>query len=133
MALPFDDAPLEKASEAGFIGRIPVQNIWLLMLYASDLLRQLPERRKIAVEENPDDIPDLVAEVLARTVEKKLQRNLTFGYQTCEASLSRVRGRIDFLKTERRQLMRRGLVACRFEEFTTVSYTHLTLPTKRIV
>ena len=31
------------------------------MLYASELFRQL-DRGKIAVEENPDDIPDLVAE-----------------------------------------------------------------------
>lgn len=27
------------ASADGFIGRIPVRNLWLLMLYASDLFR----------------------------------------------------------------------------------------------
>lgn len=50
--------------ESGHIGRIPVRNLWLLMLYASELFRQL-DRGKIAIEENPDDIPDLVAELLA--------------------------------------------------------------------
>lgn len=103
---------------AGFIGRIPVRNLWLLMLYASDLLRQLPDRQRVAVESNPDEIADLVAEVLARTVEKRLRRNLTFGYERTEADLSRVRGRIRFLDTERRQLLHRGLVACSFDRFT---------------
>jgi ADP-ribosylglycohydrolase/5-methylcytosine-specific restriction endonuclease McrBC regulatory subunit McrC len=87
------------------------------MLYASALFRQL-DQGKIAVEENPDDIPDLVAEILARAVERRLLRSLSFGYQPREAELGRVRGRIDFLSTERRQLLARGKIACRFEDLT---------------
>ena len=101
----------------GCIGRIPVRNLWLLMLYASDLFREL-EKSKVSVEENPDDIPDLVAEMLCRQVERRIQRNLSYGYQTREAVLSRVRGRIDLLNTERHRLLDRGKVACRFAELT---------------
>ena len=101
----------------GHIGRIPVRNLWLLMLYASELFRQL-DRGKIAIEENPDDIPDLVAELLARLVERRLRRNLSFGYRPKVAVLGRVRGRIDLLSTERHQLLTRGMVACRFEDLT---------------
>jgi 5-methylcytosine-specific restriction enzyme subunit McrC len=104
-------------SNVGYVGLIPVRNLWLLMLYASDLFHHL-DRAKIAVEENPDDIPNLVAEVLAHAVERRLKRNLSRGYQLEEAVLSRVRGRIDLLETERRQLLNRGLVACRFENMT---------------
>jgi 5-methylcytosine-specific restriction enzyme subunit McrC len=87
------------------------------MLYASDLFRQLaPEKRD--VERNPDDIPDLVAEILAHEVERRLKRNLSYGYQTREAVLTRVRGRINLLHTERHQLLDRGKVACRFDELT---------------
>ena len=107
----------ETPLESSHIGRIPVRNLWLLMLYASDLFRQL-DRGKIAVEENPDDIPDLVAEILARLVERRLMRNLSFGYQSKRAVLNRVRGRIDLLNTERHQLLARGMVACRFEDLT---------------
>jgi 5-methylcytosine-specific restriction enzyme subunit McrC len=107
----------ETPLESGHIGRIPVRNLWLLMLYASGLFRQL-DRGKIAVEENPDDIPDLVAEILARLVERRLMRNLSFGYQSKRAVLNRVRGRIDLLNTERHQLLARGMVACRFEDLT---------------
>ena len=101
----------------GRIGRIPVRNLWLLMLYASDLFRDL-EKARVAVEDNPDDIPDLVAEMLCRKVELRIQRNLSYGYQSRVAVLGRVRGRIDHLNTERHRLLDRGKVACRFDELT---------------
>ena len=101
----------------GQIDGIPVRNLWLLMLYASNLFREF-EKEKVAVENNPDDIPDLVAEMLCRRVERRIQRNLSYGYQSREAVLGRVRGRIDLLKTERHRLLDRGKVACQFHELT---------------
>ena len=104
-------------AERGYVGRIPVRNLWLLMLYASDLFRSrgtLDAGR----EENPDDLPGLVAEILAHAVEERQRRHLSLGYRTREAALHRVRGKIDLLATERRRLLSRGLVACRFDELT---------------
>lgn len=101
----------------GWIGAIPVRNLWLLMLYASELFRDL-EQAKVAVEDNPDDIPDLVAEIVCAQVERRIQRNLSYGYQLQDAVLSRVRGRIDLLNSTRHRLLDRGRVACRFDEFT---------------
>ena len=105
------------SKEIGQIGRIPVRNLWLLMLYASELFRDI-DSAKVSVEDNPDDIPDLVAEILSRQVERRLKRNLSFGYQSREAVLGRVRGRINLLYTERHQLLDRGKVACCFDELT---------------
>jgi 5-methylcytosine-specific restriction enzyme subunit McrC len=107
----------EPLDTPGHVGGIPVRNLWLLMLYASDLFRQICGK-KVSVEDNPDDIPDLVAEILAHAVEERLYRNLSSGFRQREAELSRVRGRIDILATERHQLLVRGKVACRFEELT---------------
>ena len=101
----------------GYIGRIPVRNIWLLLLYASDLFR-LRGRDAVDLEDNPDDLPDLVAEILADAVEERQRRQLSLDYRVREADLNRVRGRIDVLATERRRLLLRGLVACRFDELT---------------
>lgn len=101
----------------GYIGRIPVRNLWLLMLYASDLFRTRGIGN-VGLEDNPDDIPDLVAEILADAVERRQRRRLNFGYRSRDAVLNRVRGRIDVLNTERHQLLDRGLVACRFDELT---------------
>ena len=106
------------APSVGTIGRIPVRNIWLLMLYASDLYRELPQDRRVAVEDAPDDLPDLVAEILTHAVERRMRRNLSFGFRRRHADLNRVRGRIDLLRTERRQLLKRGRVACSFDELT---------------
>ena len=108
----------EQPEDVEHIGRIPVRNIWLLMLYASDLFRHIDRHKRVSVEENPDDIPDLVAEILAREVSLRLKRNLSIGYKPRKAVLRRVRGRIDLLSTERHRLLDRGMIACRFNEMT---------------
>ena len=101
------------------VGRIPVRNLWLLMLYASRLYRGLPTVRRFAAEENPDEIPDLVAEILTRAVERRLRRNLSSEFDRRGADLARVRGRINALRTERHHLMELGRIACSFDELTT--------------
>ena len=106
------------SATTGFIGQIPVKNIWLLLLYASQLYRELPEARRVELENAPDPIPELVAELLANAVERRMRRNLTVGYRRQADILNRVRGRIDLLRTERRQLLQRGQVACSFDELT---------------
>ena len=95
---------------------IPLRNIWLLFLYAADLV-QFKGRFDQQVE-TARDLPDLVARLLTHAVEERLRRNLTRGYRPKAATLSRVRGRIDMLETSTRQWMDRGRIACRFEEHT---------------
>ena len=107
----------DSGSTPGFVGHIPVRNLWLLMLYASDLFKS-GGTAHVEVEENPDELPDLVAEILAHAVETRLHRQLSLGYRSREEWLCRVRGRVNVLATERRQLLDRGLVACRFSELT---------------
>lgn len=108
---------IASADADGYIGRIPVRNLWLLMLYASDLFRTRGIGN-VGLEDSPDDLPDLVAEILAHAVEVRQRRRLNLGYRSRDAVLNRVRGRIDVLSTERHQLLDRGLVACRFDELT---------------
>lgn len=99
------------------LGKIPVRNLWLLMLYASDLYRHLGAN-KIDIEDNPEDIADLVAEILCHQIEERMMRNLSYGYESKVSMLSRVRGRIDTLTTERERLLEKGKVCCRFDELT---------------
>jgi 5-methylcytosine-specific restriction enzyme subunit McrC len=99
---------------------IPVRNIWWLMLYAADLGKEAAPSL-LAAEDLPEDIPDLVAEILARAVEQRQRRQLSTAFRQREAVLSRVRGRIDHLSTARRQLLAQGRIACRFEELTVDS------------
>ncbi|MGN5085320.1 5-methylcytosine-specific restriction endonuclease system specificity protein McrC [Aeromonas veronii] len=99
------------------LGNIPIRNLWLLMFYASDLYRHLGSS-KVEVEDSPEDIADLIAEILCYQVEKRMMRNLSFGYESKVAVISRVRGRIDILTTERQRLLDKGKVSCQFDEFT---------------
>lgn len=117
MGAAAEQAGSASASIEGYIGRIPVRNLWLLMLYASDLFRTR-SIGKVGLEDSPDDLPDLVAEILVRAVEMRHRRRLNLGYSSRDAVLNRVRGRIDVLTTERHQLLSHGLVACRFDELT---------------
>lgn len=98
--------------------RIPLRNIWLLLLYASELFKQLTKEERGDAEKRPDDLPELAAEILAREVERRLHRHLTHGWQPRAADLRRVRGRIDLRRTATRQLLQRGQIACRFDELT---------------
>lgn len=96
------------------INRIPVRNMWFLFLYASDLAR-FGGQFDAAVEASPD-LPSLVARLLCFSVERRLRRNLSRGYLQREAVVTRVRGRIDVLRTLSGELLRHGTVACRFQD-----------------
>ena len=102
---------------ARHVAGIPVRNLWLLMLYASDLFR-MRGVDSVALEDSPHELPDLIAEILAHAVEQRQRRRFSLGYLSRHAVIHGMRGRIDMLKTERRQLLARGQVACCFEELT---------------
>ena len=70
------------------------------------------------IESDPAMLPDLVAQLLAHSVERRLRRGLSHRFLPQERTLSRVRGRIDIVKTETRQLLERGVIACRFDELS---------------
>nr|WP_240902925.1 5-methylcytosine-specific restriction endonuclease system specificity protein McrC [Caulobacter sp. SLTY] len=95
---------------------IPVRNLWLLLMYAADLAAFGDRFDGLADE--AADLPELLARLLAWVVERRLRKNLSRAYEPRAAVLNRVRGRIDWLRTEAGQLLNRGEVACRFEDLT---------------
>lgn len=70
----------ELPSGERLIGRIPVRNLWLLMLYASDLTRFRSAFDSV-VDADSEDLPGLVAQLLATAVERRLKRSPTSGYR----------------------------------------------------
>lgn len=95
-----------------------IRNLWFLMLYASDFFAYIEKQHGASKAQNPDRMADLIAEILTETVELRLRRNLNFAYEPRQEILRRVRGRIDLLKTVRKQLLQKAQIACRFEELT---------------
>ena len=95
---------------------IPVRNLWLFLVYASDLAAF--GNRFDGLVDDAADLPELLARLLTVVVERRLRHNLTRAYEPRAAVLHRVRGRIDWLQTESSMLLQRGEVACRFEDLT---------------
>ncbi len=98
--------------------QIPIRNVWLLQLFASTLYRS-SGAGLVAAEDNPEDLPDLVARILADEVSSRLHTGLSVGFQGATRAVTRVRGRINTLSTERHQLLQRGQVNCTFDEIVT--------------
>jgi 5-methylcytosine-specific restriction enzyme subunit McrC len=104
------------ADAVGYSAGVPVRNLWLLMLYASDFQYQ---SYGYSGSENVDDnVANLVADVLCFQVEERLKRNLTFGYRYSARDLNRVRGKINILETYSKQLLLKGKINCTFEELS---------------
>ncbi|HYI39899.1 MAG TPA: 5-methylcytosine-specific restriction endonuclease system specificity protein McrC [Allosphingosinicella sp.] len=93
---------------------IPVRNLWMLLVYAADLAGFV-DRFDSKVDESAE-LPELLARLLIFVVERRLRYNLSRGYQGQALSLSRVRGRIDWLRSESKGEWQRGRIACRFED-----------------
>lgn len=97
---------------------IPIRNVWLLQLYASSLYRAVGQQMA-AAEDNPEDLPALVAGMLADAVTHRLHTGLSVGFLQTSRPVTRVRGRINVLPTARHQLLSRGQVHCTFDEVVT--------------
>ena len=94
-----------------------IRSLWVLMLYMSYFDYE-DKKHKTGITDNPDKLADLIAKIFTKIVEMRLKRNLNLSYEPRQEILRRARGRIDLLKTERRQLLQKGQIACRFEELT---------------
>ncbi|QYN45444.1 5-methylcytosine-specific restriction endonuclease system specificity protein McrC [Gilliamella sp. ESL0441] len=100
------------------LNKIPIRNIWLLLLYASDSYKELDEHQRINFEENPEKIVELTAEIYCKAVHKGLRYSLSNSYQPEKQVLTRVRGKIDYLTTTRKLLLEKGKIHCRYDGLT---------------
>ncbi len=116
MTTAFSDHPIGRDAVWRSYTGIPVRNLWMLLVYAAGLAEFLD-----CVDADVDEaaeLPDLLARLLTVVVERRLRRSLSRGYQPRAELLPRVRGRIDWLETETGMHLRRGRIACRFEDLT---------------
>ncbi|NUP73253.1 MAG: hypothetical protein HOQ07_01165, partial [Sinomonas sp.] len=67
---------------------IPLRNVWLLLLYASEFYQSGPEAFD-GIEDYPEKLPELLAELLSASTEDRLKRPLTPSFATTSRDLSR--------------------------------------------
>lgn len=100
---------------------IPIQNLWLLMLYASDL-RLSHLRQAIAFIETHQAEPSLLLWFVER-LEQYLKQPQQQGIQQQQA-LGYIRGKVDIARTYRRHMLQRGQVHCQFSQLSFNSPQH---------
>lgn len=94
--------------------QIPITNLYYLFCYAWD---RFEEGKSLGVGSVPGpDISDLFAWVLARAIERLLKRGLDRGYVTHSEDTTRLRGRINFAETLKRDLLHKAQAHCEFDE-----------------
>lgn len=107
---------------AAELDRIPIRNLWFLLVYAWDLAAFAPSF-KAKIDDSPD-LPHLVVGLFTAVVERRLRRSPTRQYVGRAETLPRVRGRIDVFRTVVERTLEQGEVACRFEELSIDTPRH---------
>ena len=98
------------------IERIPIRNIYYLLLYAWN---RLEEAEVVDVStEDAASLLNLFAMVLIGGTQHLLKRGLDRGYIPFQEDLRGIRGKINFGMTLKRQLMANALLACEFDDLS---------------
>ena len=95
---------------------IPIQNIYFLLCYAWN---QLEEKDVVKIDTaDSTTLQDLFARVLAGGVRYLMRRGFDRGYILHDEETPRLRGKIDFTASMKRQLWTRGRMQCEFDELS---------------
>lgn len=95
---------------------IPIQNLWFLMLYASEYLHQnLTDQFQL---NQMDGLETLVGRVFSQHLSDYIYQHLRKQLKAKSKELAVVKGKIDFYQTEIRQSLAKGRVYCSYNETT---------------
>jgi 5-methylcytosine-specific restriction enzyme subunit McrC len=95
---------------------IPIANVYYLLCYAWD---KLEERDLVKIDPTQStELVDLFARVLSSGVDHLLKKGFDRGYMDQSEDTQRIRGRIEFQQTIRRNLLDRVFVHCKFDEMS---------------
>lgn len=103
--------------------RIPIQNIWLLMLYASDFYQQM-DQNMWASEDLAQDLPQTLIQFFVQNFNHYLRYQLSKNYVASSQRLNQVRGRIDLAATYHQQLLEKGQVQCHVQQLSVNTQRH---------
>ena len=106
---------------------IPIQNIYHMLAYAFQVLRE-QGYKSIATEEF-HNVAELCAAILCKGVSGQLKRGLGREYIEETEALSTVRGRIDISESIKTQSIHKQQLVCSYDEFSVDSYLNRILKT----
>src|SRR5947209_1945012 len=95
---------------------IPVRNAWYLLLYAWDMA--VWRGQWGAESEDAPHLLGLLARILAQATRQLLRRQLRRSFSKRAATISGIRGRIDFAASLKIQAFERGFAHCTLPELS---------------
>lgn len=96
--------------------KIPIENIYYLLCYAWN---KLEEKDTVSVDTVEGmGIYDLFAKVLRNGISYILRKGLDRGYLEFSEDINRIRGKIDFSETVKRNIARKPVAYCSFDELS---------------
>lgn len=98
------------------IDRIPIRNIYYLLLYAWNRLEEA-EIVDVSIE-SATNLLNLFARVLTGGTQHLLKRGMDRGYMPLQEELHGIRGKVNFSLTLKRQLMANAILACEFDDLS---------------
>lgn len=96
---------------------IPVRNIYYMLSYAFQTLRQGVYRRMAT--EDFENVQDLLSEILVLGMNSQIKRGVERGYIEHTEDIVGVRGRIDIAATLKENTYTSNRLVCEFDEYTT--------------
>jgi 5-methylcytosine-specific restriction enzyme subunit McrC len=106
-------------------GKIPIRNLWHMLLYVWDA-RRLKDRWRAEVEDAPS-LDALLSSILASLIQQRLRIGLDRRYRDEEALIAGIRGRIRFPESLKRLTFPHGRAVCRYQVF------HVNAPMNQII
>ena len=96
--------------------KIPILNIYYMLCYSWNIL---DEQNIVEVEQiDKKDVLNLFASVLCNGITYLLKRGLDRSYVIFEEDSRTIRGKIDFSRTLKKQLLKNAKVACIYDELS---------------
>ena len=96
---------------------IPITNLYYLLSYAWN--HKLSEAELVSVDaDSCPDLNNLFARILSSATHQLIRRGLDQSYIAFEEETPRIRGRIDFSASEKRQTRTRGKLVCIYDELS---------------
>lgn len=102
--------------------KIPIQNIWFLMLYSSEYAHN--NLTNLFEIDDSAGLEQLLAKVFLAHLQDYISQHLRKQSKVKEKELSVVKGRINFYQTVVRQSLSKGLVYCSYRENTYNTQRH---------
>jgi 5-methylcytosine-specific restriction enzyme subunit McrC len=96
--------------------RIPIQNVYYLLCYAWN---KLEEKDIVSVSQNDkDEIVDLFGKVLCNGISHLFKKGLDRGYVLHKEEIGRIRGKINFTTTLRKNFFKLPRIDCEYDELS---------------